>query len=324
MSKTTLRLIIILIVLWGAAYIYKGPMNNQGSSGNNPTNLLVDVNTETISEIQVNRDGVITILKKEGNKFKIDGTKNFYVNEETSEKILEGIENAKLATLELISSEEDKKTEFGTAENGISVSFIDESGEAVNVIVGKLANNFIDTYISLPQTPDTYSIGENLVKLFDRDDWKDKTMFKNNSSKVTKVRLQYPNTQYVMEKINDKWEVVEPSKFNVNQSAIEEIVKVMTDLKAVQIPAQTFEGTGLEKHTLIVQVTGEEIDNTIMVGDQKPLLDTPNDNKKNPFSQVNTEEKELFYAKKGDSDNIYLISKEDKDALDKTIQELQQ
>ena len=106
MSKTTLRLIIILVVLWGAAYIYKGPMQEENIQEENPANFLSEISTESISKIIVNRDGVTTTLTKENDKFKIEGTKNFYVNKETSKNIIETLENAKIAALELVSSED--------------------------------------------------------------------------------------------------------------------------------------------------------------------------------------------------------------------------
>ena len=79
----------------------------------------------------------------------------------------------------------------------------------------------------------------------------------------------------------------------------------MSNLSTVQIPAQTFEGTGLEKHTIIIQVMGDDIDNTLMIGDVKSIDAEGED--------------ELYYVKKGSSDNIYLITKEQRDELERKI-----
>ncbi len=51
-----------------------------------------------------------------------------------------------------------------------------------------------------------------------------------------------------------------------------------------------------------MQATGENIDNTIMIGDSNDA--------------------EQYFVKKGDSDNIYLISKSQGDELEKEIWEL--
>lgn len=319
MSKTTLRLIIILVVLWGAAYIYKGPIQDKESEKNTPSNFLTEIDTEAITSIRVERDGVTTTLNKEDDKFKVNGTKNFYVSEETSKKILEGLEDAKKAALELVSSEEDKKEEFGTGDKGIVVQISEEGKDPVDLVVGKLANNFLDTYISLPHIPDTYSIGENLVKLFDKDDWKDKTIFNDEINKITKLRLQYPDVQLILEKDGGNWVLTEPEQFQINGDLIEDALITMTDLKAKKIPAQTFDGTGLEKHLIIAQISGEGIDNTIMIGNEFKKTTTTDSN---PFSQIEDNNQPLYYAKRGDSDNIYLISKDSKDSLTKAINDL--
>ena len=291
MSKTTLRLIIILVVLWGAAYIYKGPMQEQVVSENIPNNFLAEINTENISEIRINRDDKTTVLRKEGERFKIADTKDFYVNTEVMSKLLEGLTSATEATLELVSSDDTKKDEFGTGSTGIMVSIVEEGEAPVDVVIGKLANNFIDSYISLPQIPDTYSIGENLVKLFDKDSWHDKTMLKTDEDKVTKLRLQYPDKQYIIEKTGDTWNVVEPSNFVANTDSISAAIKTMSDLKAVKIPKQTFDGTGLEKHTIIAQITGDDIDSTIMIGDSE---NSQGDDENNPFDDTNASDSKLF------------------------------
>ncbi len=57
-----------------------------------------------------------------------------------------------------------------------------------------------------------------------------------------------------------------PNNFSVSTDKIDPILSIMSDLTAVKIPEQTFNNTGLEKHLIIIQATGEGIDNTLMVG----------------------------------------------------------
>ena len=85
----------------------------------------------------------------------------------------------------------------------------------------------------------------------------------------------------------------------------------MSNLSSAEIPEQTFEGTGLENHEMIVQATGEELDHVLMIGGMKQLE-----------NEDDEEEEKLYYAKKGDSDNIYLIREDQKDELQKQIWQL--
>ena len=76
----------------------------------------------------------------------------------------------------------------------------------------------------------------------------------------------------------------------------------MTSLNAVAIPAQTFDGTGLESHSIIIEISGDGVQNVLMVGGEN--------------------EEGNFFAKKGSSDNIYLISPEQKESLETSIRGL--
>ena len=122
-------------------------------------------------------------------------------------------------------------------------------------------------------------------------------------NRSNKIRFQYPGSQFTVEKINNQWAGTRPYKFTVSQDKISAVLSVLQNLIATKIPAQTFAGTGLEKHSVIVQVTGNRFDDTIMIGD------CTKDN--------------LCYAKTAASDNIYLITKTDRDALNKKITDLQ-
>ncbi|MCX6799628.1 MAG: DUF4340 domain-containing protein [Candidatus Falkowbacteria bacterium] len=310
MSKTTLRLIIILIVLWGAAYIYKGPMQKKVSDQNKPENFLANVDANALNKVVIVRNSATTTLIKEGDKFRIDGTKAFFIDKETAQQIADSIQNAKEATFDIASTDEKKKEEFGTDKVGIKVS-LEQSGKGpVDLIIGKLADNFVDTYVSLASGTETYSIGENLVKVFDKEDWYDKTLFNSDASKVTKIRFQYKNDQYVLEKTKDVWKGVKPSAFTANQEQLIDAITTMTSLKATKIPAQTFKGTGLEKNSIIVQINGEGIDSTLMVGDEYKA------------DAANKDAEKLYYAKKGDNDNIYLISETSVKTLQKSLKDL--
>ncbi len=95
-----------------------------------------------------------------------------------------------------------------------------------------------------------------------------------------------------------------PYSFEVDEDKISEILNIMSSLNAISIPEQIFDNTGLEKNNIIVEATGEEVNNILMIGDAE------------------NEEEIRYYAKRGDSDNIYLITKAQRDALDKQIWDL--
>ena len=315
MNKKNLMLGGVLIVLITLAYLYQGPIKDWRQNLSKPENFLAIVDIEQIDKIEIVKSGKTTILEKHGDKWKIVGTKDFYVKQNLADSLKSGLEDAVKAGFELASSNKEKKSDFQTDENSGTRVKLSQDGEmAADFIVGKRGVDFTSTYISELESDNTYIIAANISSVFSPSNWYDKTLFASDKEKISKIRFQYPDREFTITEIAGsaedtentenvkKWEGVLPYKFSVDEEKINTILDIMSNLIAVEIPEQNFEGTGLEKNLIIVQATGEGIDNTLMIGD------------------VN--ENELYYAKRGDSDNIYLISGEQKDELDKRIWEL--
>lgn len=331
------KLIIILIIFWGAAYLFSGPVEEWKAKRQND-NPLKKIAVEDVEKIEIVKNGATTTLSKEGESLKVEGTKDFYVDEETSEKITQGLLELKEAGFDLVSSKEDKKEEFGTATSaGLNLKIFPEGENAISLIIGKLSGDFLKNYISLPDLSNTYSIKENLLAIFDKTEWRSKVIFSSDKNKITKIRFQHPDQEFAVERKEleyisaqtsenatssedeaDKaagadltprhaWQGVAPYEFQAKGEELDEVLEIMANLEAAKIPAQVFAGTGLKKHALIVEATGEGINNTIMVGDLYAATSTQ------------TSGKELYYAKKGDSDNIYLITSEQREILDKYL-----
>jgi len=141
-----------------------------------------------------------------------------------------------------------------------------------------------------------------LNNVFVREEWRDLAILSFSQDQASSIRFQYPSRQFTVEKKDNKWAGTLPKPFSVTESKITDVLGVLANLQAEKIPAQDFKGTGLEKNNIIIQVKGDGFDNILMIGD------CTKDN--------------LCYAKRGDSDNIYLISKANRDALDKKFTDL--
>jgi hypothetical protein len=309
MNKKTLKLGGILIILIALAYLYQGPLKEWRENSGKTKNFLAEVDASQIDKIEITKGEKTTTLEKYDNKWKIGGAKDFYVQQDAAESLVKGLQNAAKAKLDLASNSKEKKSEFQTdKENGVHIKLIQGGQTTADFIVGKRAMDFTSTYVSQPESDNTYSIKADLYGVFGRSDWYDKTIFSSDKEKINKIRLQYPypDREFTAEKTAvdgvDAWEGTMPYKFNVNKDKIDKILDLMSNLTAAEIPEQKFEGTGLEKHLIIAQATGEGIDNILMIGGDNG--------------------EELYYVKKSDSDNIYLIAKEQRDELDKKIEDL--
>lgn len=290
-----------MIALIVAAYVFEGPLKKWQTNLGKPANFLAKINLDKIEKIEINNNEEISTLLKDGDRWKVDGTKDFFVSQEAKSNLENNLRELSLADIELVSANKEKKKEFNTNENGVSVK-ITQGGEEIDFIIGKPGSDYQSTYISRSDLTNTYSVKINLLGLAGNIDWRDKTIFSSDKEKISKLRFQYPGREFVIEKIGDNWEGTKPYKFSVGKEKIQEVLNIMSGLKAISIPAQDFSGTGLEKNLIIVQALDNGVDNTIMVG---------KDNGEG-----------LYYAKKGNSDNIYLITKAQRDELDKQIWQL--
>lgn len=302
MSKKNLYLGGILIILIAAAVIYQGPFAQWRSGLGKPKNFLAAVDFAKINKIEIVKGGETIILDKQGDKWKIAGEKDFFAAPEAAAELKNGLNEIAKADLELASSNKEKKIDFKTDDSGTRVKLMYDGITAAEFIIGNRSNDFRGAYISEINSDSTYKINYDLFSIFNRDEWRDLTIFAFNKENINKIRFQYPDREFTAEKKDGKWLIAIPQKMDVNQDKVEKILDVIASLQAEEIPEQKFAGTGLEKHNIIIQVSGASVNGVVMLGD------------KNKDGQ--------YYAKKGDSDNIYLISGAARDELNKKMEDL--
>jgi hypothetical protein len=289
MNKKNLILGGVLIVLIAVAYLYQGPVQAWKKQLSQPKNFLTALNIDNIDKIEIKQGKSSTILEKNSDRWIISGQKAFNVKKETMDELLQKLKDAKTAVLELVSTNKEKKPDFKLDASGIAVT-LHTQDKQLKFIIGKAGSDFKSTYVTEDGADRSYLIPLSLDSLFGQADWRDKTIFNSDAAKISKLRYQVGQKQFVIEKKGEKWEGTAPKKFSVNQDKIAKITASMSELEAQALPEQIFKGTDLEKKKLIIQATGDGLDNTLMLG--------------------KANDQEQYYAKKGDSDNIFLISKE--------------
>ncbi len=308
MSKKNLFLGGILVVLIFFAYIYNGPLQNWKANKGKSDNFLSSLNLEQINRIIIARKGEETTLELVGDKWRIMGTKDFYVQDDIMTTVLDSLKEAKESDLDLVSENEEKKQDFGIGDDGINLKLQEGDNLMKEFKIGKVASDFKSTYISDFGDKKTYLVSAALSSAFGRSDWYNKNIFSGDKETINEIRFQYPDREFSVEKQEEEWIGVSPYKFSVSEEKIDPILNIMSNLNSPLIPEQNFEKTGLEKNLIIIEAQGEGFSNVLMVG--------------GAYEEEDQDEVRYYYAKKGDSDNIYLITKEQKENLEKQIWEL--
>lgn len=302
MNRKTLILGIVLIVLVILAYAYQGPLKTWQNNLGKPKNILAGIKTELVDKIEIVNQGKTITLAKQNQKWKYDKTKDFYADPAALARVFNEMKIAAESEAELVSNNRERKSEFKTDASGQEIKIYQANKQVADFIIGNRTSDYASSYISLPESAATYAVKADLSGAFTPADWRDFTIFSTAKEKINKIRFQYPNREFTAEFKNGQWNGVLPDKFAVKIEKIQPILNIMSNLKAAEIPAQVFTNTGLDKHPIIIQASGQEINNILMIGGVRAQTKS---------SDI------LYYAKRGDSDNIYLISKTERDELDK-------
>lgn len=293
-----------MIILIISAYVYSGPFQTWQEKKDSRINFFENLDIDSLGKISINRSGEIIVLEKIGEKWKIAETKDFYVKKTMADNLITSLRDAKKSEFKLVSDNNNKKSEFGTDDKGIIAQLFFSDGKELRFIVGKMGVDYTDTYVSQDGNNETYAVKAGLYSAFSVEDWRDDIIFNSSENDISKIRFQYPNREFTLEKDSaGVWKGILPYEFEAQTEAVGEVLSVMAKLSAIKIPEQNFTGTDLEKGLIIIQATGNNLDNTLMIGGESK----------------NEGEENYFYAKKSDSDNIYLITKKQRDALDKNI-----
>lgn len=303
MNKKNLILIIVLILLVAVAYIYQGPWQSWQASKNLPKNFFASVNVDQINKIEITKNGETTSLMLNGSKWKIDGTKDFYVSDANAQNVVARLKDLTAAQLEIASTNQAKKSDFNTdAASGVSIKLGQGSKGIAGFIIGKINSDYTGTYFSPTGSDITYLTKVDIYDAFVQTDWYDKTIFASDKTKINSVKFKNSGKELDVAKQGDDWYATGTTKIKLDKDKVNSAVDLLASLVATAIPDRNATSTGLANSQLIIQATGVGVDNTIIVG---------NDNGQG-----------LYYAKRGDSDNIYLIAKAERDKLNVQIKDL--
>jgi hypothetical protein len=304
MNKKNFTLIIILALLIILAYLYQGPWQSWRANKNVTKNFLASVNVDQANRIEITKNGETTTLVLNGSRWKIDGTKDFYVSDANAQNVVARLKDLTATQLELVSTNQTKKIDFNTDSiSGVNVKLNQGSKEIASFIVGKINGNYTGTYLSptgLANT--TYLTKVDIYDAFVQNDWYDKNIFASDKTKINSVKFKNNGKEFNVAKQGDDWYATGTTKIKLNKDKVNGIVDLLASLVAAAIPDQNATSTGLSNSQLVVQATGDGIDNTIIVG---------NDNGQGQY-----------YVKRENSDNIYLIAKAERDKLNVQIKDL--
>lgn len=309
-NKKNYILLIILLILIAGAYFYVVPYKDwQEEKEAGGDNFLADVDIKTVNKIEVTtKDGEVHTIEREEELWKY-ASDNWPTEKDLMDVLMEKLENIINLDWEIASVNPDKKISFQTDDSGLRVKLFQEDEEVANFIIGKISSSYNSTYISRDNNDNTYLVQETFVRAFDTESWQDKTIFNLDSSAINIITLKYPWQEIELTNVPDSrgevyWRTIKPYVTRLNKEKTEELLNAVVKLEASDIPVQSEEGAGFDNPSLQLQLKGDDIDETIIIGG------------------TGGEKGKEYFVKKVSDGKIFLISKSIKEKLFKQIKDL--
>lgn len=298
MSKKT-QISALLLVILASISFGLAPMKERLSRRSAPKNILA-FESDSLDKIEITDAGKVTTLIKSDKRWKIDGTKDFYANGTAMQALIDSLKSAKSGRFELVSRNKSKKDGFGL-DGSLKAKLWSGNDPVGEFEIGKPGPDYQSSYVSLPGQEQTYLVSGNLSSIFSREDWRDRQLFTADKSSIKKLRFHRAGKEYAIILDGDKWKSAD-KKIVLATDKVDLILSALVGLSASGIPDQDFKASGLNKDSFIIEAGGDAESLVLMVG------------AKNATGE--------YYAKKGDSDNIYLIDAGVFSTLDKKLDDL--
>lgn len=281
----------MLLVLVGLATAYQYLWLPKKTDSAKQENWLAKINFNEVDKIIVKRDGQETVLNKDGERWRVVGDGDWYVNNSLVDNFKQAWQTSASSSMFLVSNDKNTKADLKT-DGSFNVKLSAKNNQLADLAIGLTRAGY--TYVSPAGSDTSFEAGGDLRSAFDYEEWRDLTIFNTGSDKISQIKITQNNNSLILKKDNNSWQVVGNTKIKLNQDKVGRMVALMGELSANSIPDQKAKDTGLDKTTWTVEATGEGIKNVLIIGQDEIVAKKPSGN---------------LFVKTPANSNIYLLGK---------------
>lgn len=292
-------LVSFLAIAVFAAYLLYNP---QIFSRQKNTSLIAGFNAEKINKIEIDYLNNKTVLAKLGDIWQVTTASSTAAKIEPIKQLIDALQNAQ--NNNIISQNKDKYSIFQVDQSGAIVKFYDGENLVADIVAGKMGSDYNSNYVRLNNSDIVYLIKSNIRYLVTMPDWRDLTVLKLDSSKIKKISLNYPKQKIELEKGEAGWNIISPAS-KAKDEEVNKIVGAVSSLTAMDVSVNIdAKETGLDKPTFSIDIVSDgDLKDTIFVGNK-------------------IKNKEEYYLRKNDKQNVFIVSKSVIDDIKKTLKDL--
>ncbi|MGA7161162.1 MAG: DUF4340 domain-containing protein [Bacteroidota bacterium] len=268
MKKNIYALLGIFAGLIAVAWLLMNRPGEQDVSSSN-SQLLVTFDSASVDKIEIKSPANSVSLEKKGAEWFLSQPVDYRANQSNVTSLIHQSKN--LAVKEIVSSNPEKRSIFQVDSAGTLVTIFQNGQQCASFIVGKLGQNYSETYVRKDQSNDVDIIDGPLSFTFKRGvkDWRDKTVFNIPKETITKISYQFPGESFSLSLRDSVWMIGD------NKPKMSDVSSLLTSLSSIE--ADDFVDS--------VLAPAPKIAATISVGDVQ-LRFSESKNKDNYFVQT--------------------------------------
>jgi LysM repeat protein len=208
MSRSTLILFVLLIVLGAVAYFIL-PSSEERESSDKAPEISYKIDSASVVKIVLARGQKSMTLENVGGKWMITSPSSYTADPVAVLQILQGLSKFRVGSL--ISSNPEKQRLFQVDSSGTQITTTERSGKTNSMIIGKMGPSFSEVYCRPPASKNVF-LGEGLdswTVTKELKEWRDKTIASIPSESVQRLSYSVNNKEFDYVRDSTSWKLGE-------------------------------------------------------------------------------------------------------------------
>lgn len=300
--KQTVVLLVAALVLLALVFLSQQREKATVEEARSPmVQLMAGVTSNTVERIEIApAEGTSVTLTKRDSVWYVNPARQWKADKNHMTQMFNNIE--KEITGEVVSTNKSNHVEYQVNESSATRVRLYGSDDKLleDLLVGKAGASFTSTFVRKIGKDEVLNANAALSYTFNKPEgWRDKTVFDIQSATITGLECEGTSGTWTAAKSGEKWRLNKPQDAEVQSDKLQPVINTVATLRAVDFAetTQSLAELGLDPPKQKITVQYEDR----VSSPPKPMSSVLLIGNKNL-------EKENYYAKRPDSDVIYMIA----------------
>jgi hypothetical protein len=226
MKKSTSILLVIFLILAGAAYLVTMKPGERSVSAESGT-YLVQIDSLAVDKIELKTPSSSVVLEKKGVDWFVQAPLVYRADQMN---VANAIHQAKsMRVKNIVSNNVQKHNLFQVDSTGTLVVLYEKGTQKASFILGKTGPTFSDCYARLVNSNDVALVDGAYPFTFNRPvkDWRDRTIFSTPRETLKQIEFQFHDTTFTLALRDSTWMI---GKDSANVSTVETVLSSLSKL----------------------------------------------------------------------------------------------